>query len=114
MATIQDAIKTKQGLKNFNLEVRDKFEQVKKRGFIPFKYEIRQKKEEEENVYNLYLEQNPKKHVGPQHYWKMPKQDPRKKPTDKFPDEEDGAKTYYLDRKKTDKRVYKPMKGHIF
>lgn len=57
---------------------------------------------------------------GPQHYWKTPKVDFHKKKKkddeDEKPQEADDGETklYYMDRKKTDRRAYKPMKKYIF
>jgi len=114
--TLIDTIKEKSGIKDFNLQVTNAFNTVKDKGKIHFSYNIRKKKEEEQEVWEKYLEENPRKHVGPQHYWKYPKVNPRKKPNQiKIPLEDDnGQKLYFMDRKITDKRVYKPMKNHIF
>lgn len=109
-----DAIKEKQGLKDYNLKVREAFATVKNRGNIHFSYTVRQKKEEEQTAWESYLEQNPKKVVGPQHYWKYPKVGYKVKKDYKPPEEDDNGKTYFQKREVTDKRIYKPMKKHIF
>lgn len=71
--------------------------------------------EDEQEVYDKYKEENPKKFVGPQHYWKYPKENFRKKKQKEIPKEdENGNKLYFLKRETTDKRVYKPMKNHLF
>lgn len=102
-------------MKDLNIHIRDSFYKVKTRGNIPFAYTVRQKKEEEQEVWERYLEQNPKKYVGPQHYWKYPKIGYKTKKDWRPPEEDDnGNKTYYMRREMTDKKVYKPMKKHIF
>jgi hypothetical protein len=68
--------------------------------------------------YKTYIEENPKKHVGPQHYFKTKPFNKHKKK--KKADDDEGAKdneedkTEYIDRRVIDKKVYKPMKRHIF
>lgn len=112
-----ETIKEKTKLNDFNTYISKAYNTVRHRGNLHFKYVLpNQRKEEEQEVYDKWLEENPKKHVGPQHYWKVPKVNPKKHPSKvKFPDEdENGNKTYFLDRKVTDKRVYKPMKNHVF
>ena len=61
---------------------------------------------EKEEHYKSYIEKNPKKYVGPQHYWKVPFE--KEKKNTKFIHDNSGNKIYYMDRKKTDKRVYIP------
>ncbi len=61
---------------------------------------------EKEEHYKSYIEKNPKKFVGPQHYWKVPFEKDKK--NNKFVLDNSGNKIYYMDRKKTDKRVYIP------
>jgi hypothetical protein len=56
---------------------------------------------------------------GPQHYWKtMPYnklQKNKKTGEEKAPEQVEGQpKIYLLNREKTDKRIYKPMRSHIF
>ena len=72
------------------------------------------------NQYDEWKKLCPPKYPGPQSYWKT---DPVKfvagksKPVDNMKNdeaEEGKDKVYKMDRKKTDKRQYKPMKGHIF
>lgn len=115
--SFMETIKEKTKLKDFNIHVSKAYNTVRDRGQILFKYTLEnQRKENEQEAYEKYVTENPKKYVGPQHYWKFPKIDPRKKPGQiKIPTEdENGQKTYFLDRKTTDKRVYKPMKQHLF
>jgi len=67
--------------------------------------------------YDKWKEENPMKWPGPQQYFKTPFVTLEKKKTKKGEEEaaDDGEKKeIYCDRKKTDKRIYKPMKGHIF
>lgn len=58
--------------------------------------------------YIAYQERRPKVYIGPQQYWKMPKENfnTRKKPSLSVITDDNGNKIYYMDRKKTDKRVY--------
>ena len=59
--------------------------------------------------YKTSRENNPKVYIGPQQYWKVPKENSRKnlakRSTSTISDDK-GNKIYYMDRKKTDKRVY--------
>jgi len=71
-------------------------------------------------VYKKWKEENPPKYPGPQQYYKTPLQTFEKKKKKAGEDDEvaavdeDAKKENYADRKKIDKRIYKPMKGHIF
>lgn len=114
--SLMETIKEKTKIADFNLQVSKAFNTVRDNGKFYFSYNVRKKKEEEQEVWDKYLEENPKKHVGPQHYWKYPKINPKTKPNKiKIPTEDEGGqKLYLMDRKVTDKRVYKPMKNHIF
>ena len=62
----------------------------------------------ETEQYNNAQENHPKVYIGPQQYWKTPKQSLRKKSQDNINSitDDKGNKIYYMDRKKTDKRVY--------
>jgi hypothetical protein len=69
--------------------------------------------------YETWKTANPPKYPGPQQYFKTPLQKFEKKKKKK--DEEEAVamegeenKEFYSDRKKIDKRIYKPMKSHIF
>ena len=59
--------------------------------------------------YKTSRENNPKVYIGPQQYWKVPKENFRKnlakRSTSTISDDK-GNKIYYMDRQKTDKRVY--------
>lgn len=75
---------------------------------IKFQPEYKLKETEQ---YTAYLEKSPKKYVGPQQYWKLPKETfsrymKYKKPNVSHITDDNGNKVYYMDRKKTDKRVY--------
>ena len=61
---------------------------------------------EKEEHYKSYIEKNPKNFIGPQQYWKVPFKKENK--NTKFIIDNNGNKIYYMDRKKTDKRVYNP------
>lgn len=105
-------------IKDFNYYVPESYHNVKTRGNFKISFNKWIKKDEDKEVYANYLEQNPRKHVGPQHYWKFPKVDPRKKVDRKNiiqqKEDDNGNKVYFMDRTFTDKVVYKPMKKHIF
>lgn len=112
-----DTIKDRLKLDNLELKVVDAYKTVKDGRKIHFKYaKANQRTDEQNDVYNTWRENNPIRHVGPQHYFKMPKVKPgQKKKVDLTPLEDaDGRKTYFSDRKITDKKTYKPMKGHLF
>jgi|LauGreDrversion4_2_1035121.scaffolds.fasta_scaffold310086_5 hypothetical protein len=70
--------------------------------------------------YDKWKEENPSKWPGPQQYFKTPIERFEKKKKKKGDEEgaameaEDDKKEFYSDRKKIDKRIYKPMKSHIF
>ena len=59
--------------------------------------------------YKTCKENNPNVYIGPQQYWKMPKENFRKgsaKRSMSTITDDKGNKIYYMDRKKTDQRVY--------
>jgi hypothetical protein len=59
--------------------------------------------------YKTCKENNPNVYIGPQQYWKMPKENFRKKSAKRSMStitDDKGNKIYYMDRQKTDKRVY--------
>ena len=63
----------------------------------------------ETDQYKTMLENQPRIYIGPQQYWKMPKENFRKKSAKRSIStitDDKGNKIYYMDRKKTDKRVY--------
>jgi len=71
--------------------------------------------------YNTWKEANANPaYPGPQQYFKTPSQTFQKKKKKKDDEEEAAAnedpdkKIFYSDRKKIDKKIYKPMKTHIF
>ena len=62
-----------------------------------------------QNQYKTAKENNPNVYIGPQQYWKVPKENFRKKSAKRSLStitDDKGNKIYYMDRKKTDKRVY--------
>lgn len=69
--------------------------------------------------YDKWKEETPAKWPGPQQYFKTPLVSVQKK-TKKKGEEAEAAvddgdkKEFYTDRNKTDKKIYKPMKTHIF
>ena len=60
--------------------------------------------------YKTMLEKQPRVYIGPQQYWKMPKETfsrgKQKKPNLSSITDDSGRKVYFMDRKKTDKRVF--------
>ena len=61
----------------------------------------------ETDQYKTMLEDQPRIYIGPQQYWKMPKENfKQKKQNISHITDDNGRKVYYMDRKKTDKRVY--------
>lgn len=114
---LTSAILEKQKIESFDYDVRRAWTTMKNRGQILFKYETTNRRNaDEQEVWDRFREENPIKHVGPQHYWKMPKLKPKQllKMNVKLPKDDGEVKNYYMDRKKTDKTAYKPMKKHIF
>ena len=110
---LMETIKEKTKLENFNLHISNAYNTVRDNRKIRFKYTVPKKSETEQECYDKWKEECPKKYVGPQHYWKYPKIKPGKKV--KIPTEDDnGNKVYFMNRKETDGRIYKPMKKHIF
>ena len=78
-------------------------------GELPIKFQPIYKVRETEQ-YQAMLENQPRVYIGPQQYWKMPKETftrkGQKKPNLSSITDDNGNKIYYMDRKKTDKRVY--------
>ena len=86
------------------------FHKLNHHGELLMKFQPEYKMKETEQ-YVAYLEKSPKKYVGPQQYWKLPKETfsrfvRYKKPNVSHITDDDGNKVYYMDRKRTDKRVY--------
>lgn len=94
--------------KDLNIQLMDTFLKTKNHGRLLKKIHPRFKYEEEEH-YVAAQENKPKTFVGPQHYWRMPKEDNNLKKKVNFETIEDdkGNKIHYMDRRKTDKRIYK-------
>ena len=78
-------------------------------GELPIRFQLIYKVKETEQ-YKAMLEKQPPTYIGPQQYWKMPKETfsryKQKKPNLSSITDDNGRKVYYMDRKKTDKRVY--------
>jgi len=92
------------------INVVNSFHRVNHHGELKIKFEPEYKLKETEQ-YIQSLENNPRKYVGPQHYWKMPKETFSRfkkaaKPNLSALTDDNGNKIYYMDRKKTDNRVY--------
>jgi len=103
---------------NMTQDVMAAFNKMEKWKKLNFTYNKPLKKGEQ---YDKWKEENPPKYPGPQQYFKTPLQTfEKKKKKAAEGDEEavvggdDEKEKNYADRKKIDKRIYKPMKGHIF
>ena len=85
------------------------YHKVTHHGELPIKFQPIYKVLETEQ-YTAMLEKQPRVYIGPQQYWKMPKETysryKAKKPNLSSITDDNGNKIYYMDRKKTDKRVY--------
>ena len=95
--------------KDLNLDLRKSFYNVTHHGEILYKMVPRTNLKDEEH-YQQAKENNPTVYVGPQHYWRMPKEsrNPKKnKEMMQVITDDNGNKVYYMDRRKTDKFVYK-------
>ncbi len=91
------------------INVSKSFHRVTHHGELPIKFQPIYKVHETEQ-YQAMLENQPRVYIGPQQYWKMPKETftrkGQKKPNLSSITDDNGNKIYYMDRKKTDKRVY--------
>ena len=91
------------------INVSKSFHRVTHHGELPIKFQPIYKVRETEQ-YQAMLENQPRVYIGPQQYWKMPKETftrkGQKKPNLSSITDDNGRKVYYMDRKKTDKRVY--------
>lgn len=95
--------------KDLQIDIRKSFYNVTHHGNILYKMVPRTKYKEEEH-YMQAKENNPTVYVGPQHYWRMPKESRNPKKNKAMMQEmtdDQGNKVYYMDRRKTDKFVYK-------
>ena len=91
------------------INVSKSYHKVTHHGELPIKFQPIYKMQQTEQ-YTAMLERQPKVYIGPQQYWKMPKETfskyKQKKPNLSSITDDNGNKIYYMDRKKTDKRVY--------
>ena len=82
------------------------FHDVTHHGELLIKFQPEYKMKETDQ-YTAAIEKNPRVYIGPQQYWKMPKETfSKKKANLSSITDDNGNKIYYMDRKKTDKRVY--------
>jgi len=89
----------------------DRMDHLKK---LYFQYHQPLKKTDQ---YEQWKEKAPSAYPGPQQYFKTPVQTFEKKKKNKLDASGSGSddeKIHYVDRRKADKMVYKPMKSHIF
>ena len=92
------------------INIVNSFHKVNHHGELQIKFQPEYKMKETEQ-YVSFLEKYPKKYIGPQQYWRMPKEtfsryNKYKKPNLSNITDGNGNKVYYMDRKKTDNRVY--------
>lgn len=85
-------------------DISKSFEKINNRGKYYPRYHQKHTFSEQ---YNLKMENSPKKHPAPNHYFKV------KSEKDKTI-EDDENKNYYMDRKKCDNRLYKKYRSYIF
>jgi glucuronate isomerase len=75
--------------------------------------------DEEKERFQQFRKENPKKHPGPTYYWKTKtlgkdfKIEKSKKMLETVIND-NGTKTFYIERSVTDKIVSRPMSSHIF
>ena len=86
------------------------FHKLNHHGELQIKFQPEYKMKETEQ-YQAFLEKSPKKYIGPQQYWKLPKEtfsryNKYKKPNISHITDDNGNKIFYMDRKRTDNRVY--------
>ena len=86
------------------------FHKLNHHGELQIKFQPEYKMKETEQ-YQAFLEKSPKKYIGPQQYWKLPKEtfsryNKYKKPNISHITDDNGYKIFYMDRKRTDNRVY--------
>lgn len=78
--------------------------------------------EEEKDLYKKWTEERPKKQPGPQQYWKTipysklktSKKISKSEAKYSLVENSDGTKSLMIDRKVTDKAIYKPMSSYVF
>jgi len=107
---------------NLVVDVRQTFYNMKRFKKLDFQYHQKTNYNDPDpekwEQYKKWKEENPQTYPGPQQYWKtLPYSKTKKKKKDddeSEKQEEDGPKKYLQNREVTDKRVYKPMKGHLF
>ena len=90
------------------IKVREGYHKVTHHGEILMKI-APEFKYQEVDQYKTAKENNPTVYIGPQQYWKVPKENFRKRSAKRSMStitDDKGNKIYYMDRKKTDKRVY--------
>lgn len=100
--------------KDLWIQVRDSFHAVTHHGENLHRI-CKEFKYQDTDQYQTYKENNPKVHIGPQQYWKTPKTRPGSKRKDNnfsAITDDSGRKVYFMDRRKTDKRVYIPNLRH--
>jgi len=118
---IKDKIENLKSQKNITdkmleINVMESYDKVKNRGKC---YHLLRKPFDYANTeqYKSCNEQHPKFTPGPSHYWKMKELDTNSLPKVLTEDKEvngKNTKIYYMNRKRTDFRVHKPMRSSVF
>ena len=102
--------------KDLQIDVMASHDKIRKRGRYYFQY---RKPYDYANTeqYKLNKEQHPSFSPDPTHYWKMKDIDKNERPKDLVNETEVNGKPtkiYYMNRKRTDFRQYKPMRKSVF
>ena len=113
-----DNLKSAKGLtdKDLQIDIDRSHKLIEKRGKYPltFHKDFDYRNTEQ---YKLREEQHPDYSPGPQHYWKNKGMDVNERPKELTEEKEEhgkNIKVYYMNRKRTDFRVYKPMRSSVY
>lgn len=116
MSEITEKILDKHHLKSLNVDVLKAYDTVKRRGniLISMAKPYKESQEFADKPHKIFSDV-----IGPNHYWKMAKPtfNFRKKTKENLyetKEDNDGNKIYMMDRKITDRKLYKPMNTTVF
>lgn len=116
MTEVTEKILDKQKLKSLNINVQEAYDKVKKRGNIKISMKKPYKETQEfaEKPHKIFSTV-----IGPDQYWKMPKptfslRNKTKENLFETKEDSDGNKIYLMDRKLTDRRLYKPINTTVY
>jgi len=98
---------------DLNVDVARSFDRMDHWKRLLHQYHQPTKKSEQ---YEKWKEENPARYPSPQQYFKMKTEtfDKKKAKEQEKLGWDEEKKNFYSDHKKVDKRIFKPMKGHIF